>query len=149
VALLEKLKEDLKQALKKGEQARVSAIRLVLSDINYAEIAKGGPLDDASILEVFARQARRHRESIEAFTKGNRADLVAIEEKELAVLVSYLPQQVSADEIKTAAQRLIAEIGARGPGDKGKVMGKLMAQFKGKAEGSTVNTIVTELLAGL
>lgn len=149
MALLQRLREDLKQALRKGEKERVSVLRLMLASINNAEIAKGGPLDDASILGVIAKQAKQHRESIEAFSKGNRVDLVAKEEEQLAILQEYLPKPMSPEEITTAARQVIEEVEARGPGDKGKVMSKLMSQLKGKAEGSEVSAIVSELLASL
>jgi len=149
VALLQRLKDDLNQALRKGEKGRVSVLRLVLANINNAEIAKGAPLDDDGVLGVIAKQAKQHRESIDAFSKGNRGDLVAKEEKELAILLEYLPKPMSPEEIMAAARQVIEEVGARGPGDKGRVMSKLMAQLKGKAEGGEVSTIVSELLASL
>lgn len=135
--------------MKEGDKVRVSVIRLVLADINNAEIAKGIPLEDSDILSVFAKQVKQHRESIDAFSKGNRPDLVLKEESELAVLLQYLPKQMSREEIITAARHVMEEVGARGPGDKGKVMSKLMAQLKGKAEGREVNAVISELLASL
>jgi len=146
VALLQRLKEDLKQALRNGDKVRVSALRLVLANIHNAEIARGAPLDDDDVRGVVAKQARQHRESIDAFSKGNRYDLVAKEEKELAILQEYLPKLMSREEIAAVARQVIEEVGARGPGDKGKVMAKLMAQLKGKADGREVNAVVSELL---
>ncbi len=149
MALVQGLREDLKQALRKGDKERVSVLRMMLANINNAEIAKGVALDEASVLGVIAKQAKQHRESIEAFSKGNRSDLVAKEEEQLAILQEYLPQPMSAEEITAAARQVIEEVKARGPGDKGKVMSKLMSQLKGKAEGSEVSAIVSELLASL
>jgi uncharacterized protein YqeY len=149
VSLLQRLRDDLKQALRNGEKERVSTLRLLLANIGNAEIAKGGSLDEGSLLSVISKQAKQNRESIEAFRKGNREDLVSKEERELAVLLEYLPQPMSADEIAAAARQVIEEVGARGPGDKGKVMGKLIPQVKGKADGAEVNAIVSELLASL
>lgn len=149
MALLQKLKDDLKQALKNADKARVSAIRLIIADVNNAEIAQGAPLDDGSVVGVIAKKVKQYRESIDAFSKGNRQDLVEKEESELAVLLPYLPQQMSRAEIVIAARQVIDEVGARGPGDKGKVMSRIMAQLKGKAEGREINDVVTELLAGL
>ncbi len=148
MSLEEKLREDLKQALRAGDKPRVSIIRLVLAGIKNAEIAQGASLDDSGDQSVISREVRQHRESIEAFNKGNRQDLVAKEETELAMLLGYLPQQMSREEIMAAAREVIAAVGARGPGDKGKVMSRLMAQLKGKAEGREVNTVVSELLTG-
>ena len=149
MSLVERLRDDLNRSLKKGEKDRVSTLRMMLANIANAEIAKRSPLDEADVLGVIAKQAKQNRESIEAFQKGNRSDLVAKEEKELAVLQEYLPKQMSREEITAVARQVIEEVGAAGPGDKGKVMGKLMPQMKGKAEGAEINTIVSELLANL
>jgi uncharacterized protein YqeY len=149
VSLVQRLRDDLNQSLKKRDKERVSALRLVLADINNAEIAKGGPLDEAGLLGVVSKRVKLYRESIDAFRKGSRQDLVAKEEKELAALLEYLPQPMSAEEITAAARQAIKEVGAKGPGDKGKVMGKLMPQVKGKADGAEVSTIVSQLLSSL
>jgi uncharacterized protein YqeY len=135
--------------MKEGDKARVSILRLVLADISNAEIAKGVPLEDSDILRVVAKQVKQHRESIDAFSKGNRPDLVAKEELELTTLLQYLPQQMSREEIITTARQVMEEVGARGPGDKGKVMSKLMVQLQGKADGREVNEMISELLASL
>ncbi|MDD5037699.1 MAG: GatB/YqeY domain-containing protein [Dehalococcoidales bacterium] len=145
--LKEKLNTDLKEALRGGQKARVSAIRLVMAAIKNAEIAKQAVLEDGDILGVIAKEARQRQESIEAFKQGNRQDLVDKEEAELAVLQGYLPQQMTRDDIIAEARRVIAEVGAHGPGDKGKVMPKLVAQLKGKADGREINSVVTELLS--
>lgn len=149
MSLPQRLKEDLTKSLKEGNKVRVSVLRLVSADIKNAEIAKGTSLDDGDILNIISKQAKQHRESIDSFNKGNRKDLVDKEEAELAILQEYLPQQLSREEIGTIARQVMEEVGARGPGDKGKVMSKLMAQLKGKAEGHEVNAVVTELLASL
>jgi uncharacterized protein YqeY len=145
--LKQKLNEDLRQALRSGEKAKLFTIRLLLSAIKNAEIARMAVLEDADILGVIAKEVRQRQESIEAFKKGNRADLVAQEEAEMAVLQSYLPKQMTRQEIISAAKQVIAEVGASSPADKGKVMPKLIAQLKGKADGREINAVVTELLA--
>ena len=145
--LKQKLAEDLKQALKSGDKVKRSVLRLVLAAIKNAEIARQVTLDDADILGVIAKEARQRRESIEAFRQGDRQDLVAQEEAELAILQQYLPQQMSREEIIVEARRVIEQVGAQGPGDKGKVMPKLIAQLKGRADGREINAVVTELLA--
>ncbi len=144
--LKQKLTDDLKQALRAGQKTRISSIRLVLSSVNYAQIAKQAELTDADILGVIAKELRQRTESIEAFKKGNRPDLVAQEEAEVAILQIYLPKQMTRDEIVAEARRVIAEVGAQGIADKGKVMPKLIAQLKGKADGREINAVVTELL---
>jgi uncharacterized protein YqeY len=144
--LKEKLNSDLKQALRDRDKIRTSCIRLVLSAVKNTEIAKGAELEETDILGVIAKEAKQRKESIEAFKRGNRQDLVAQEEAELAILMEYLPKQMSRDEIITAARKIIDEVGAQGPGDKGKVMGKLIPQLKGRAEGGQINAVVSELL---
>jgi uncharacterized protein YqeY len=144
--LKKKLNDDLKQALKGGDKVGVSSIRLVMAAIKNAEIAKQSALTDPDILGIIAKEARQRDESIAAFKQGNRPDLVAQEEAELACLKKYLPQQMTHDEIVAEARRIIAEVGAQGPRDKGKVMPKLVAQLKGKADGREINAVVTELL---
>lgn len=145
-SLKQKLNDDLRQALKGGDKRRSSVIRLIMSAVHNSEIAKRASLEDTDILGVIAKEARQRKESIEAFKQGDRQDLVAQEEAELAILNEYLPEQMSRDEIITAARKVIDEVGAQNPHDMGKVMGKLMPQLKGKAEGKVINEVVTELL---
>ncbi len=145
-SLKQKLADDLKQALRRGDKVRVSVLRLVISAVNNAEIARGGALPDIDVLGIIAREVKQRQESITAFKQGERADLVAKEEAEKAILQEYLPKQSSREEIIAEAKRIIGEVGAKGPGDKGKVMGKLMPLFKAKADGREVSAVVDELL---
>ncbi len=144
----DRLLSDLKQAMKTGDKMRQSVIRLARAEIQNAEKAQGKPLDDPGVMDVLSKEAKKRRESIAEFSKGHRQDLVAKEEAELAILLEYLPPQMSREEIVAAARSVIEELGAQGPGDKGRVMGKLMPQLKGKAEGRLVSEVVAELLAG-
>jgi uncharacterized protein YqeY len=144
--LKQKLTDDLKQAMRDGDKVRRSVIRLVMAAIKNAEIARQTTLDDTDILGVIAKEARQRQESIDAFKQGNRPDLVAQEEAELAVLKEYLPRQMTREEIIAAARQVIEKVGAQGPGDKGKVMPQLIAQLKGRADGREINAVVTELL---
>ena len=146
VGLRQKLSDDLKQAMRGGDNVRRSVIRLLLAAVRNAEIARRTALEDADILGIIAKEVRQRHESIEAFKQGNRQDLVTREEAELAILKEYLPQQVTREEIVTAARRVIEEVGAQGPGDKGKVMPKIISQLKGRADGREINAVVTELL---
>ena len=146
INLKQKLTDDLKQAMRSGDKVRRSALRLLIAAINNAEIARQAALEDADILGIVTKETRQRRESIEAFKQGNRQDLVAQEEAELAGLQEYLPQQMTREEIAEAARQVIAEVGAEGPGDKGKVMPKLIAQLKGGADGREINAVVSELL---
>ena len=147
MALKDKIQEALKGALKRRQGVEVSTLRLLLSEIKYAEIAQQKPADDKKVLDVIAKEVKRRRESIEAFKKGNRGDLVAQEEAELAVLMGYLPKQMGREEVVAAARQAMDAVGAKGPNDKGKVMGQLMPQLKGKADGKEASEIVSELLA--
>ncbi len=147
MALKDSIREALRGALKQQQRVEVSTLRLLLSEIKNAEIAQQKPADDNKVLDVITKEVKRRRESIEAFKKGNRSDLVAQEEAELAVLMSYLPEQMSRAEVMAAARQVIDAVGAKGPSDKGKVMSQLMPQLKGKADGKEVSEIVSELLA--
>ena len=146
--LQDKVADDLRQAQKSGDKVRVTVLRLVKAGVKNAEIAQGAPIDDAGVIDVITREVKQHRESISEFTKGNRQDLVAKEEAELATLLEYLPKQLSREEVMAIVRQVIEQVGATGPGDKGKVMSQLMPQLKGRADGREANDIVTELLAG-
>ena len=145
-AITQKLNDDLRQAMKARDMLRCGVLRFLLSDINYAEIAKQSPLKEGDILAVIAKEIRQHRESIEAFKQGNRPDLVSKEEAELAIIQGYMPWQLGSDDITAAAREVIQALGAQGMKDKGKVMSQLMPRLKGKAEGAEINKIVNELL---
>ncbi len=144
--LKQRLNDELKESLKGGNKLKCSVIRMLLSAIHNAEIAKMGALDETEILGVIAKDAKQHKESIIAFKQGNRQDLVDKEEAELAIIEQYLPEQMSRDDIVSAARQVIAEVGVQGPREKGKVMGKLVPQLKGKADGQVINEVVNELL---
>ncbi|MGD9394405.1 MAG: GatB/YqeY domain-containing protein [Dehalococcoidia bacterium] len=145
--LQQKLTDDLKQAMKAGDTVKRSVIRLVMAAVKNAEIAKQKALEDADILGVIAKEIRQRKESIEAFKEGNRPELAANEEAEMAILEAYMPAQMSRDEIVDAARQVIKEVGAESIRDKGKVMPQLIAKLKGKADGREINEVVTELLS--
>jgi uncharacterized protein len=147
MALKEQLGEDLKSALKSGDELRKSVIRYLNAGIKNAEIEARRPLEEAEIQAVIQKQIKQRRDSIEEFKKGHRQDLVDKESAEIGVLERYLPAQMSREEIESEAKALIAEVGASGPQDKGKVMGPLIARLKGRADGSQINAVVTELLS--
>ena len=149
MSLKDKISDDLKQALRESDDVRKRTLRLLLAAVHNAEIEKGGPLDDSGTLAVIAKQAKQRRESAEEFRKGGRQDLVEREEAEAAVLQAYLPSAMSREEIAAAARKVIAEVGAQGPRDVGKVMPVLVKQLAGRAEGSEISAVVRELLAEL
>jgi len=147
IALKQKLMDDLRGAMKGGDKVKRSVLRLVMSAIKNAEIARQASLSDSDILGIIAKEVRQRQESIEAFKQGGRQDLVAKEEAEMAILQVYLPRQMTRDEIVAEARRVIEQVGAQGAGDKGKVMPQIIARLKGKADGREINTVVTELLS--
>ncbi|MCD6290477.1 MAG: GatB/YqeY domain-containing protein [Anaerolineae bacterium] len=144
--LIERLNEDLKDAMRAGDQARKLAIRSVKTAVRNAEVEKMAPLDDDEVLAVIAKQAKMRREAIEEFKRGRREDLVAKEEAELAVLEAYLPQQLTAEEIEARAKEVIEELKAQGQANMGNVMRRLMSELRGQADGRLVNQIVQRLL---
>jgi hypothetical protein len=147
-AIKQKLTDDLKQAMRNGDKVKSSVIRLLMAAIQNAEIAaRQTTLGDQDLLGIIAKEVRQRKESITAFKQGDRDDLVAQEEAEMTILKEYLPQQISREEIMTAARQVISKVDAQGPGDKGKVMSQLIPQLKGRADGREVNEVVTELLS--
>ena len=152
MTLKDQLNDDLKAAMRSRDDARKSVIRLLRAAIHNEE--KPGTrepieLDDDGVIAVLGRQAKQRRDSIDAFRQGGRQDLVDKEEAELAVITEYLPEQMTEDEVRALAAAAIENVGASGPQEMGKVMGSLMPQVKGKADGKMVSGIVTELLTSL
>ena len=142
----EQLNEDLKTAMKAQDLITKDTVRLIRAAMKNAEIEKRKELDDEGALDVLARMAKQYRDSITTYRDNGREDLAAREEAELEVLVRYLPEQLGEDDIRALVQQAVSELGASGPQDRGKVMGKLMPQLKGKADGGLVSRIVGELL---
>lgn len=150
MALKETLTNDLRDAMRQRDTVKRDTIRLLLSAIGYEEKAKRtDALDDDDVTQVLSKQAQQRRDSIEAYQKGHRPDLVAIEEAELAIVVQYLPQPLSADEIEAIVQSAIAEVNASGPQDMGKVMGRVMPQVRARADGKQVSALVNQTLRSL
>ena len=146
MSLKEQLTEDMKSAMRSGETLRRDTVRMAINAIAYAEKAKGKPLDDAEELVALQQQAKQRKDSIEAFHEVGRAEAEAQESAELSISEEYLPNQMSKEEVQAAAKDIITQIRAKGPSDKGKVMGPLMKQLKGQADGGLINATVTELL---
>ena len=144
-----RLTDDLKTAMKAHDELTRDVVRLAISAIKNAEIDKRGALDEAGVTDVLSRMVRQYRESIVAFRDGGREAAAAKEEAELAIVMRYLPEQLGPGEIRALAQAAAAEVGASGPSDRGKVMGKLMPQLRGRADGSVVSAVVGEVLEGI
>jgi uncharacterized protein YqeY len=147
--LKDKIQEDLKQAMLAREEEKLSTIRMLKSALQYFEIQKGGAgyeANDEDVIEVTSREIKKRRESIEMYEKGGRQELADKEKKELEQLQTYLPEQLSEDEIQKLVVDAISETGAATMQDMGKVMGVLSPQIKGKADGSLVSSLVREKL---
>ncbi len=157
MGLKEQLSDDLREAMRAGDALRRDTLRSLLTAIANAEIARVNvkqagatrqDLPEPDVLDVVAKQAKQRRESIAEYRKGAREDLASREEAELALIERYLPAQMSRDEVAGVVRAVIAETGAAGMKDKGKVMPAAMAQLKGRADGRIVNEVVGELLGG-
>jgi uncharacterized protein YqeY len=146
MTLKERIDQDMRQAQKSGEKLKLSLTRLLKSDIRYKEIDKGKELSDEEVLEVLTSAAKKHRDSIEQFRKGGREDLVKQEEDELKLILEYMPEQLSVEEVGKLVEEAITEIGAEGEKDIGKVMKVLMPKVKGKADGKAVSLLVSSRL---
>ena len=144
--LKEQLAEDMKAAMRSGDTLRRDTVRMARNAIEYAEKAKGHPLNHSEELVALQQQAKQRKDSIEAYHAVGRAGAEAQEAAELAIIEQYLPSQMNREEIEAVARDIIEKVGATGPGDKGKVMGPLMQQIKGQADGGLINATVTELL---
>ena len=144
--LKERIDQDMKMAQKSGEKLKLSLTRLLKSDIRYKEIDKGKELSDEDVLEVLTSSAKKHRDSIEQFRKGGREDLVKQEEDELKLILGYMPEQLSTEELGKLVEEAITEVGAEGEKDIGKVMKVLMPKVKGKADGKAVSLLVSSRL---
>lgn len=145
--LLDEIKTSITTALKAGESRRVDTLRFLLSAARYAAIAKYGAkgeegLTDADVLDVIKKQAKTHKESVEAFTLAGRPELSAKESDELAILEAYLPKQLTDDEIKA----LLVPLASSGEGNFGKLMGLAMAAVKGQADGGRVSSILKQMI---
>ena len=148
MGLKERLETDQQDALRQGHSLRLDTLRLLRSAVHNAEIERGGPLTEQELVEtVLARQIRQRREAIAEFTKAGRQDLVDREEAELHVLLAYQPDQLSAQELDVLVRSTIAEVGAQGPREAGKVMARLAPRLRGKADMSAVSQLVQRLLA--
>jgi uncharacterized protein YqeY len=143
---LEQLDQDMKLALKNKEKTKLSTIRLLKTSIKKVEIDKRRPLTDEEVLEVIMREVKQRQDSLAEYEKAGREDLVKKEKEEMGILQSYLPEQMSEEELRSLVQQVIQEVGATSKADMGKVMGAIMPKVKGRADGRLVNRLVTEAL---
>jgi len=151
MTIKERLAEDMKAAMKAREEGRtrLSVIRLARAAIKNAEVDQMKELDDSGVIQVLSREIKQRRDAIEEYKKLDRPDAVKALEEEIAILMEYMPQQMTEGELRRAVEEVVREVGAKGPGDLGKVMGALMLRVRGKADGRMVNQMVREILQNL
>lgn len=145
--LKERLKQEILLATKTREKRKLMTLRMVKTQIEYLEIEKKRALTEEECQSVIVSEAKKHKEALEEFRKAGRDDLVSREEYELEVIGQYLPEQLPEEELVEVVIATIAEVGAGGPNDLGKVMGALMPKVRGKADGKLINQLVREHLA--
>jgi len=148
--LKQKIQDDLKAAMLARDEAKLSAIRMLKSALQYFEIQKGGAgyeATDEDVIEVVGKEIKKRRESIELYKQGGRTDSAESEQKEVDVLESYLPEQMGEEEVRALVHQAVEQTGAKSIQEMGKVMGALMPKVKGKADGTLVSTLVKEELS--
>ena len=148
MGLEDRVAEDLKSSMKSGDTLTVGTLRLLRARLKEASVEKRGDLSEEEIIRIIVSEVKKRTEAIELFEKGGRGDLAAREHDEIKVLESYLPPKLSDDEVRVYAAEAVQEVDAKSPRDLGEVMKVLMPRVAGRTEGSLVNRIVRELLAG-
>ena len=143
----EQINDHLKESMRSGDKFRTETLRGLKSAIRYAEIDSGAELDEAGVITVIIKQAKQRRDSIIEFEKARRADLVEQEVNQLKILETYLPVQLSEEEIRVRAQAVINELGVTDPDGMGQVMKRLTADLKGQADGKLISQVVRQLLS--
>ncbi len=146
MGMKERIKQDLKDAMKSKDQVKVRTLRMILTTIRNIEVEKMKEATDEDVMDALQKEAKKRREAIEQYEKAGRNDLADEERKELSVIEKYLPEQMSEEEIKGLAKEIIEQLGASTVKDLGKIMKKIMPKVKGRADGKLVNRIVRELL---
>ena len=147
MSLKDQITEDMKNAMRAKDTARLGAIRLLLAAIKQREVDDRVVLDDAAVIAIIEKMMKQRKDSISQFEKANRDDLVAIEAAEMTILQAYLPAQMSDNEVEAAVAAAVAATGATGPQDMGKVIGALKGQLAGKADMGKVSALVKAVLA--
>ncbi|WPG35917.1 GatB/YqeY domain-containing protein [Variovorax sp. EBFNA2] len=148
MTLKEQITEDMKTAMRAKDSERLGTIRLLLAALKQKEVDERVELDDAMVIAIVDKMVKQRKDSIAAFTTGGRSDLADKEAAEIKVLEVYQPQRMSADEVATAVKAIVAELGAAGPGDMGKVMGVVKTRLAGKADMGQVSAAVKAALTG-
>lgn len=145
--MIDRLQNDLKDAMRKGDTLAVSTLRLLLSQMQYAKIQAGHPLNEAETITVLERAVKTRREAIEQYERGGRPELAEKERGEIGVVERYLPKPLSPEETAAAVEALIAELGAKDKKDLGRVMKEFQARHRGRADGKTVSALIAARLS--
>jgi len=145
-SLKQRIDQDTKEALKKRDSLRLNVLRMLKSEIKYKEIDKGSELSDDEVISVISSSVKKRKDSIQQFEKGGRDDLVAREKAELELILEYLPEQLTEEELFKIINQAIKEVNATGPSDLGKVMKQVMPEVRGRADGKRVNQLVSSQL---
>jgi len=148
MSLKDQITEDMKTAMRAKDSERLGTIRLLLAALKQKEVDERVVLDDAAVVAIIDKLIKQRKDSIEAFQKAERKDLVDKEAAEMVVLQVYLPARLSAEEVAAEVKAIVTELGATGPGDMGKVMGAVKAKLAGKADMGQVSAAVKAALAG-
>ncbi|MDP3136571.1 MAG: GatB/YqeY domain-containing protein [Burkholderiaceae bacterium] len=146
--LKDQITEDMKTAMRAKDSERLGTIRLLLSDMKQKEVVERVVLDDVAVIAIVDKLIKKRKDSVAAFTQAARMDLADKETAEIKVLEAYLPQRLSADEVRAQVEAIVAELGAKGPGDMGRVMGAVKTRLAGKADMGQVSAAVKAALAG-
>ena len=147
MSLVEKIAQDLKEAMKARDDFRVSCLRMVKTALKNEQVSRGHELNDEEAQAVLMTMVRKGQDAAKEFRAGNRESLALKEEREIEILYEYLPKQLGADEVERILKDVIAEVSAQGPKDLGKVMKAVMPRIAGKAQGKEVNEIARRLLS--
>ena len=148
MSLKAQITEDMKTAMRAKDSVRLGTIRLLQAAMKQKEVDERVELDDAMVIAIVDKLIKQRKDSVAAYLSAQRQDLADVESAEIKVLEVYLPQRLSADEITAAVKAIVADVGATGPGDMGKVMGAVKAQLAGKADMGLVSAAVKAALAG-
>ena len=148
MSLKARISDDMKTAMKAKEAAKLAAIRLLLAAIKKKEVDERVELDDAAVAAVIEKLVKQRKDSVTQYEAANRQDLADAEKAEIAILAAYLPEKMSSEEVAAAVAAAVAQTGAKGPADMGKLMGALKPQLAGKADMAEVSKLVKAALAG-
>jgi uncharacterized protein len=146
--MLEKLQNEMKNAMKQKKELRTSVLRMLISEFKYAQIEKRGPLDENESLQVLQRAIKKRKEAIEMYEKGGRPDLATKEAEELKIIQEFTPAELDEAGVRQRIDEIIQELGAKDKKDLGRIMKEVLSRYKGQIDGKLAQKIVNEKLSG-